>query len=203
MRCYLFIIKLLVMVLLTLMAGCGTPSPPVVYHTLVHPGEEIVPLAGHEKLTGMTIGVGPVAIPDLYNRPQIPIPMTGQELQLDEFNHWAGILDREIGRALTLRISQLLSSQRVITYPWVISLEPDMQVALDILRLDLDDAGVARLEARWSMTSKDKGNVLVDGARLTQQATDGSRQGQIDAFRELVGRLGDTLASRLIQLSKN
>ena len=60
------------------------------------------------------VAVGPVAIPDYLDRPQILTRSGPSELQLAEFERWAGSLEKDVSRVLAENLSTLLEKDHVI-----------------------------------------------------------------------------------------
>lgn len=190
-------VKLLVLVLLPLgLVACATRSPPVTYYSLMSASE--LPKAGSEvsKLADKTVGVGPIAVPDLA---QLSLP-SADGLQVDEFNRWAGSLERELGRALVLQLSRRLGTEQVVPYPWLMPFQPDYQVVVDVLVFAVDAHGQANLDARWSILSG-RGDEAprIHASLLTRAVADPTPAGRAAALRRTVDDLAEVIAARLTQ----
>jgi hypothetical protein len=108
----------------------------------------------------IAVGVGPVALPDYLDRPQI-VTRTGQnELQLAEFDRWVGPLDENFAQVLADNLSTLLATDRVALFPWPKSTPIDYQVAVEVTQFDGAPGGMALLTARWTLRSGDGQNTL-------------------------------------------
>jgi len=82
---------ILLIVLSLILAGCAK-TPPSRFYTLS-------PLSGSEAKAGaekedhdLTIGVGPITLPDHLDRPQIVTRESSNVIELAEFDRWAGSL---------------------------------------------------------------------------------------------------------------
>lgn len=66
----------------------------------------------------MAVAIGPVAIPDYLNRPQIVSRSGPRELKLAEFERWAGSLEEDISRVVAENLSVLLAPDNVTVLRW-------------------------------------------------------------------------------------
>jgi len=105
---------------------------------------------------GVSIGIGPVRLPEYLDRPQI-VTRTGRyKLDIAEFDRWAAPLGAAFSRVLAENLSILLSTDRVYIYPWNTSRLPDYQVTIEIIQLDGSIPGNADLKVRWSLLKEGK-----------------------------------------------
>ena len=160
---------LLLLVALAL-SGCGVSQSPRFYtlNTLAAPPG---PTAAAATKDASLIGLGPVAIPDRLNRPQITSLSGENEITVAEFDRWSGSLQEEISRTVTENLSILLPSYRVVSLPWGRRLNLDRQIAIDILRIDGKLGGQIILKANWAVTvTTDSGakTVLVRYTEITE-----------------------------------
>ena len=122
-----FLQKTSMLVLFTafLLTGCGSSPPPVEFYTLNSISAmtpQVNPAAPDQNIT---IGIGPIEIPEILDRPQIVTRTGPNKLKVDEFNRWAGPLKAGFGQVLAENISLLLATDRVAVYPWEIDFKPD------------------------------------------------------------------------------
>lgn len=89
----------------------------------------------------LSIGVGPVGIPEHLDRPQIVIRVSPNKLELSDFDKWAGSLRDNISQVLSENLSRLLSTDRVSTYPWQTNQAIDYKVTVEILPYRADHQG--------------------------------------------------------------
>lgn len=108
----------------------------------------------------VSVGVGPVAIPKVLDRPQIVTRTGPNKLRIDEFHRWAGRLDEDFARVLAKNISLLLDTEQVAVYPWDVSFDPRYQVALNILRFEGRWGKDVLLEVFWKIIDPQKQTAL-------------------------------------------
>ncbi len=137
-----------------LLTGCGSSSPRVDFYTL-NPltgmqAEANTPAADQK----LSIGVGPVEIPEILDRPQIVTRSGPNKLNVDEFHRWAGRLDESFAQVLAENISLLLATDQVAVYPWQADFKPRYRIALKISYFEGQWGKDVLLEAIWSVTSR-------------------------------------------------
>ena len=135
-----------------LFAGCSGGSQKAEFYTLnsissTQPDGRIT-TAGQP----VSIGIGPVTIPEVLDRPQIVTRTGPNKLQIDEFHRWAGRLDEDIARVVAENISLMVATEQVAVYPWDASFNPQYQVIMDIQRFEgRMGKGDVLLEVLWKV----------------------------------------------------
>jgi uncharacterized lipoprotein YmbA len=103
----------------------------------------------------MIIGVGPVELPEHLERPQIVTRIGSNELYLSEFNRWAEPLEENFSNVLAGNLSLLLSTDKVLVYPWIGNLEVKRQVRVNIRQFDGLSGGKVLLKVLWGIKDED------------------------------------------------
>ena len=137
--------------LLSLLLLCGCASKPSNYYILnslqsAAPGVEMA-----RTDNDLTIGVGPINIPEYLDRPQMVTRSTPNSLQFAEFDKWAEPLEKNLTRVLAENLSILLSTDRVVVFPWAGSTHVLYQVTVDVSQMEYTPDGKALLIADWSV----------------------------------------------------
>lgn len=129
-----FFRKLSAMVLFmtVVLVGCRSGAPPVEFYTLSPMNAAMAKANPTVAESKIAIGVGPVEMPQVLDRPQIVTRTGPNKLTLDEFHRWAGSLQTDFAHVLAENISLLLDIDQVVVYPWQASFAPDYRIALDI-----------------------------------------------------------------------
>jgi len=151
-----FLKTLTLMVTLTtlLLTGCGGSSQRVEFYTL-NPLTDMQANANSPAADQkLSIGVGPVEIPEMLDRPQIVTRSGPNKLNVDEFHRWAGRLDENLAGVLAENISLLLATDQVAVYPWQTDFKPRYRVALKIRYFEGQWGKDVILEAIWSVSSQ-------------------------------------------------
>jgi uncharacterized lipoprotein YmbA len=137
-----------------LLTGCGSSSQNVAFYTL-NPLTGMQPEANTPATDQkLSIGVGPVEIPEMLDRPQIVTRSGPNKLNVDEFHRWAGRMDESFGQVLAENISLLLGTDQVAVYPWKTEFKPHYRIALKIRYFEGQWGKDVLLEAIWSVSSQ-------------------------------------------------
>ena len=145
--------KISPMVLLAavLFAGCRGSAPKIEFYALNSPSG-ITPKANPaDAYQNVSVGVGPVSIPEILDRPQIVTRSGPNKLEVDDFHRWAGRLEDDFARVLANNISVLLSTDQVAIYPWDPGFKPQYQVTLNIQHFEGQWGREVLLEVFWKV----------------------------------------------------
>ncbi|MHC4712865.1 MAG: PqiC family protein [Planctomycetota bacterium] len=155
----------LLALLALLLAGCGSTAPSRFY--VLEPMVENGDAPSAQLATESSVGIGPVTLPEYLDRPQMVTRAGGNRLELAEFDRWAEPLTTDFTRVLADNISTLLSTERIVLFPWPASVNVDYKVRVDVKRFEADAAGTVTLDARWTV-SAGKGTETIHRSRLKQ-----------------------------------
>ena len=149
-----------VLLTMLLLVGCATSSPPVNFYTL-HVLEDSERPIGEKGVTReLTIGLGPIELPEMLDRPQIITRTGNHRLQFAEFDRWAGSLKNDFSRILAENLSVLLNTEDIVVFPWGGGADIDYQVIVDVANFDAVFQENARLNARWKLRKGNQGKLL-------------------------------------------
>jgi uncharacterized lipoprotein YmbA len=130
--------------LLLLLSACLGNPPRESFFTLNAPE----PPAAAEDAP--SVSVGPVAVPDIVDRPQIVVRLGPNQVQIIEQARWAEPLKIAIARVVAANLAATLGARLAPTR----NADADYRVALDVQRFE-SPADAVLIEALWSVTSKD------------------------------------------------
>ena len=144
----------------------------------------------------LTIGVGPVNLPQYVNRPQIVTRTSQNELEVAQFARWAEPLEDNFSRVIAENLTILLPTDRVIVYPWKRTITMDYQVAVEVTRFDGALGGGVSMRTRWTLLGDDSKEIL-----LRRQS---SFKGHIDteSYEALVSAQSQMLAQLSRQIAE-
>jgi uncharacterized lipoprotein YmbA len=142
-------------------AACRGTTPPVTFYTLnaVIEAPATAQVAAADQ--DLAIGVGPMAIPETIDRPQIVTRSGPNRLRVDEFHRWAGSLREDFLRVLSANLSILLKTNRVTTHPWEDYFQPTYRIVLDVHQFDGSPGQQVTLQVTWTITGQDGRNALL------------------------------------------
>lgn len=127
-----------------LLAGCGS-TPKTSFYTLT-------PAAAGTRADAKgsySVAIGPVAIPDSVDRPQMVLRTGANQVAISEFERWAGPLKNEIALALAENLRSRLGGASVFTYPQGIG--ADVNVSVDVQRFDSALGEAATVDVLWQV----------------------------------------------------
>ncbi len=147
---------------------CGCASKSSNYYVLHSHQSEAPGVKMARAESDLTIGVGPIKIPEYLDRPQMATRSNPDSLQFAEFDKWAEPLEKNLARVLADNLSILLSTDRVVVFPWAGSMHVLYQVIVDVAQMEYTPDGKALLVAGWSVFGNDGGKLLaIRRSRIT------------------------------------
>jgi len=184
-------VGLSIIVVLVLLAGCRSSTPPVEFYTL----SPQPPVSAADKVArlddNIAVGVGPLQIPKFIDRPQIVTRIGPNKINVAEFHRWAGSVYEDILRAMTLNLAALLQSNLVVAYPWEDYFDPDYRVYLEVHAFDGRLGQYAQLDVTWTITGRESRELLLVRKSLIREPTRGD---DYDAFVAAKSRILGTLS---------
>ena len=194
---------LLLLCCVLLVSGCiGRKSPEVTYYSLLTMEQmgEVQPVSSHPEIK---LGVGPITIPASLKRSQVATRQHGNQYAFDEFNRWAGVLEKDITNVVGDNLGVLLGVEKIGFFPWMHYFTPSYRVIVDIQRLDGSLDGEAVLGARWAVADAEGKEFLAgDKIVLRQPLQEASYAALVKAESLLVAELSKKIAGEIDGLLK-
>jgi uncharacterized protein len=116
------------------------------------PGATMAAPASSNGPDALSIGIGPVKLPDSLNRQQMVTRISENEVRVESFCRWAAPLTENITSVLAENLSSLLNTNRVVTFPWAVAKQPAYQVRITVVDFMGALGGEATLEVRWVLS---------------------------------------------------
>ncbi len=189
--------SLLLLVPVVLLAGClGNPSKPSEFYVLsTHPGTPVNSTLAEDAVS---LGLGPLTLPEIYDRPQIVTRSEDNRITLEEFHRWGGDLNKDLGRALAGNLMSRLNTDRIVPYPWSRRYDPDFQVTVRLFRFDGVLGENASLEGIWRVLDTNKGCELAANRFTFVEETDGpGYPALVSAMSRAVAALSQDIAEQI------
>lgn len=188
-------------IFLILLAGCAATEPSRFY--------TLMPMAGIDKegLTemsaqGISLGIGPIGLPDYLDRPQIVTSSTRNKINISEFNRWAGSLGDDLSRVFSENLSNLLSTDRIFLYPWRGGVPIDYQIEVEIIQFDGEIGGNVSLIARWTIFGgRDRKVLLIKKSSYTESTGESGYEAMVEAESRALGNLSREIATAIKDVS--
>jgi len=137
---------LLISALLMLVLG-GCSSPKTTYYTLN--AEPIPPALPGAKNT--RVMVGPVSLPELIDQPQMVILGSDNQVQVYEYDRWAGSLKSDIGRVIASNLAKDVGTSNVWNFAQSTQTNFDYQVLVDVQNLQSKPGDSVLVDVLWTI----------------------------------------------------
>jgi uncharacterized lipoprotein YmbA len=134
-----------------LFAGCASTQQAKMY-VLHSPEMAMNRMALDKDLQNGSIVLGRIRLPKHLDRPAILTQVSDSELAYSEFHRWAGPLDADITRVISLNLSQLTGCKNVLGYRATKATEDSYRVYISILSMTGSLGEEASLTARWKVS---------------------------------------------------
>ena len=156
---------------------------------------------------GLMLAIGPVRVREYLNRPQIVTRIQANKIILHEFHSWGEPLDRNFAVVLGGNLANLLSTDRIVFFPWRRRPNFDYQVVVDVMRFDGGLGGEASLKVHYYIWAVGEGEVEdrrigTWKASFSRQTRDDSFEALVSAMSELVGDLSREIAEKIKDASR-
>jgi len=155
-------------------AGCASTPPERFWQLPMPSAPALAAGSASGSATGAagTIVVGPVGLPELFDRPQLVTGGAGVELQVWESHRWAEPLRQNLGRALAARLAVELAPAPVLAWPLAPGGEPALRVGINLLRFDAVLGRGVDDEVQWTVRRLSD-NALRSGRTALRQPSAG------------------------------
>lgn len=132
---------------LLVLSACGT-TPASSHYRL----SALAPLPS--VADGLSLGVGPVNIPEYLNRDGLVRADGANALRIAGNERWAEPLEDGVTRVTILNLAGLLDTQDIRRFPWHPERAPQIGIKLNVLTLDTEQTK-ATLVAEWLVYQTD------------------------------------------------
>lgn len=143
--------------LLVVLVLLGCSSPKTAYYQLYSDPIPVMTDASTKK----RVMVGPVSIPVRMDRPQLVVQTSSNEVQVYEYQRWAGSLKSDIGRVVGASLARDLATPNVWNFAESTQTNFDYQILLDVQNVESSsDSGIV-VDVLWTIKPIDDKNVAV------------------------------------------
>jgi uncharacterized protein len=183
---------------LMLLIGCtSTPSKYYVLSSI--PGESTV----QDTASCLSVGVGPIKLPEYVNRLEIVAHATQNELSVSDSHLWGEPLSDGVPRVLGEDISRLICTKEVTLFPWKPSRMPDYRVDAEVVSMQGNLGSEVGVEVWWGISyGPDKTARVSRISRYRVPVTGRSYEALVQAYSQALAALSRDVADALKELSK-
>lgn len=181
-----------VMFVLTQLVGCGS-SPPSHFYTL----SSGAPPERSEAKAQYNVAIGPVTVPEIIDRPEIVTRTGPNQVQLAEFERWAGPLKSQIPRMIADNLTQQLDGAYVYVYPQNVNLNADYQVLLEVQRFDSTLGDAVTVEVLWAVHPAQGGAPKNGRSAVREPMTGNSYDAMVAAYSRALTAVSRNIAEAI------
>ena len=148
--------------------------------------------------SGLTIGVGPVALPGYVDRSELVFQSGPNEFQVPADAHWTGSLKENVSRVLAADLGRRLHSGNVLSFPWAPTAKLRYQIAVNVSQFHAISGQGAILEVAWRILTPDGTQTIRRGNGTFHAPVNGDGYGPVvTAEDDLLAQLADSMAVSL------
>lgn len=175
-----------------LLASCGSTPAARLYRISASADES------HRIATDRRrIELVSVRIPALWDRPQMVMSKSANEVSLNEFHRWADPLKSEIPRVVVRNLSRILDNPTIWLREDFAGAKPDLRVLVSIQRLDAVAGESLHLEAGWMIRAVEGSASRVGSSTINEPLADSSYDAIVAATNRALLALSRDLAKDL------
>lgn len=172
-----------------LLASCGVGERS--YYVLKADGP--APSGG-----GVGIGVGPVALAEYIDRPNLVVAESDHQLGIAENHRWAGDLSASVTRVTATNLGRRLKTGNVRSYPWRGDEGISRQVTIDVRQLHSGADGYAVIEAGWRVYALPERKLIASRTFVDRESLEADGYPALVAAQsKLLSRLADDIAAAI------
>ena len=192
-----------------LVAGCSVlaPQPDRSRFYILTPVSDGGATAATPASTGpdsqLTIGVGPVDVPDYLRRLPVVTRVAPNRIELSDEKRWAEPLDKNFIRVLSENLATMLNTYRIEKYPWALKTRVDYRIEVDVQRFETDGNGQTQLIASWIIRDGPSSKILYASETNTGSPAGNDEASASAALSSDLATLSREIASRVTELNQH
>jgi uncharacterized lipoprotein YmbA len=180
------------------LGGCfGARSNPSEFYVLTTVTEP-EPVEPSSEALDVSVGLGPIELPEYLDRPQLVTRLGENEVAVSEYERWAGSLEGDVREALEVNLAVLLQTHDIHLHPWYATTHIDYHVSIGVVRFERTATGSAELVAGWEIKNGDSGERYDNRVlRISQLADTATTAGAVAALSRALGEFSEELAAAI------
>ena len=203
-----YLIRIVLIISFLILGGClgkGTQKATRFYLLQPIPGISSGERASVEG-EGVMLAIGPVRVRQYLNRPEIVTRTQENKIMLHDFHSWGEPLDKNFTAVLGGNLSNLLSTDRIVFFPWRRRPNFDYQIIVDVMRFDGDLGEEALLIVHYKIwavgeSEGEERRIGIWKSSFSRQTRDDSYEALVSAMSELVGDFSREVAAKIKDVS--
>jgi uncharacterized lipoprotein YmbA len=186
--------------------GClGGPgkTPPTRYYVLNSSSSAENETVSVAILKDDTVGVGPIKLSQVLDRPQIIVRTSKNEIRIADLERWAGPLHEMVANVMVDNLTALLPGTEILKFPWPVTIPVTYQVTMDITQFDGMPGGDVILKARWGILGENGKKVLANKqSMLNEPIQENTIAEMVSAQSRLLAKLSHEIAMEIKKLEE-
>ena len=151
----------------------------------------------------LSIGIGPVRLPQYLARKEIVTRTDTNKIDLAEYDVWGGSLRDDFSRNLLENLSLLLAGDRVSLFPYPGVGALDYRVGVNVIRFDGNRGGDIILIANWTIREGMVNKVVrVQNSRIQEPSGGQSYEAMVGGMSRALGRLSQEIGEAIKTLPR-
>jgi uncharacterized lipoprotein YmbA len=188
----LAVVIMLMLLFAFLSSGCG--SKQASYYILSSTAGLSPVASGSGEIT---VGVGPVTLPDYLMRPEIVTLSRDNQVERAKFHRWAEPLDETINRVIVEDLKVMLPGAGVLEYPWNHTDRLDYRITIDVIAFERRPDGRVHLKAAWKLLNAGGESIRRDDSEYAVEVIDEYYDDIVKAMNSALAKLTGDLARAL------
>ncbi len=187
------------------LGGGPSQTPATRFYVLnsLYSAENKAELAPVAVLKDVAIGVGPLTLSQVLDRPQVILRTSINEIRIADLDRWAAPLTEMITNVLVDNLSALLSTGSILKFPWRMKIPIDYQIVLEITRFDGMPGDNVDMRARWGILGEDGQKVYAEKKTvLTEPLAGDTITEMVSAQSRLMAKLSLEIAEEIKKLEE-
>lgn len=180
-----------------LVAGCGTTPSSRLYTLGADAGE-----SDRVAVDKRRIEITAVRIPELWDRPQLVLTKSANEVSVSEFHRWAAPLRAEIPRIVARNLSRILDNPTIWLREDFAGARPDLRAQVMIERIEATAGESVQLDATWVIRAAEGEVSKVGRTAIVERPADASHEAVVSATRRALLALSTALARDITAVPK-
>jgi hypothetical protein len=186
--------------------GClGGPgkTPPTRYYVLNSSSSAENETVSVAILKDDTVGVGPIKLSQVLDRPQIIVRTSKNEIRIADLERWAGPLHEMVANVMVDNLTALLPGTEILKFPWPVTIPVTYQVTMDITQFDGMPGGDVILKARWGILGENGKKVLANKqSMLNEPIQENTIAEMVSAQSRLLAKFSHEIAMEIKKLEE-
>ena len=188
--------RILLISLSLILVACFSSQPTSFY--LLRAMETTHSGQNETRFEKITVLVKPVKFPEYLEKPQMVVRENNYKLQLSEYHRWAEPLKDNFTRIFIENLNTRITPGNVVVYSELDGIEPNYQLSIEVLRMDVNTNDQAVLRVKWLLLAgKNDKRIRRLNNEYSIPIKDESFESGVEAQSRAIGLFADQVAEAI------